>query len=374
MRCHSHYADRYRFDDLDWEWTFDEAQARYHTMDQLCDFETEHSESPMTLFLDHVVQWYESGGGMDTFLGCEMSPYAGSRNSVAYGRAGFVQPGSPLRTGWTTTRPTSLADYDPTRRTMVVQTATTNMLWLNYGLETHPAIFQMLLNIKQECRWYTKLPTGLRPVPFPKSYKNKLEGLSFDQLQTDWNDDEESQDDSGSDSESDTDSASQLFQRNMTNMGATCYLSGAVQIIMHFLPSLLRDKHLPLRLATGRLASDIANDSNLAIHKALIVALQDVLQTLKIDGGKFSAQFTQDVLRPLVRLVKQRNDRGEMASTFGNKHCDTAELMLQLINCLNIAGDHSSTLGSANTDDRPDRALARHQSQLVATGASHNVS
>jgi hypothetical protein len=131
-----------------WDWLFREMLYRYTRMWWLCDLLHDTSESPMTLLLELVVQWFARRGGVDQFIHCEMTVFRRHPLRYSFGRKANVQPGSPMRTGFTETSPTSFREhYDESRSTVVVQPCIINALWSNFDPSEHDNIFKLLLSL-----------------------------------------------------------------------------------------------------------------------------------------------------------------------------------------------------------------------------------
>jgi hypothetical protein len=136
-------------DDINpWDWLFREMLYRYTRMWWVCDLFHDTSESPMTLLLELVVQWFARRGGVDQFIHCEMTVFRKHPLRYSFGRSANVQPGTPMRTGFTETSPTSFREhYDESRSTIVVQPWIINVLWSNFDPSEHDNIFKLLLSL-----------------------------------------------------------------------------------------------------------------------------------------------------------------------------------------------------------------------------------
>ena len=169
-----------------WTWWFREGIARFWTMDDNCDLDHETHESPATIMLEFVVQYFEKGG-VDDFIHCEMTIWEGSPQRASLGRASNVAPGtymcimppyltnhglgSVMRTGFTVAEPTSFAKhYDRSQRTVAVQPWFVNLLWSNFDPKLHNELFQMLLEISDETEHYCKPSIDLESLAdrYPK--------------------------------------------------------------------------------------------------------------------------------------------------------------------------------------------------------------
>jgi hypothetical protein len=157
------------FEDEDlWEWWSYEALARYWTMFWECNFMFETYESPMTIFLEIIVQWFRSGG-VYGFIHCMMTVFNGHAMRYSIARAGHVSPGSPMFTSFTTPNPTSIREhYNPTRSTVVIQPWCINMLWHKFPVELHGLIFQTVRDLAPQTWHYGPFLRNTDAVPFPK--------------------------------------------------------------------------------------------------------------------------------------------------------------------------------------------------------------
>lgn len=133
-------------------------------MDDNCDLENETLESPITILLFFVIMYFKTGGGIDSVLHCQWMPYVRDPLKASIGRAGYVSPGSPMRTGFTRPDPRSLADYDDNTRTAVVQPWMINLLWYTAAIEQHPSLFQALLHIAQQSDHYDAVTGERQPL------------------------------------------------------------------------------------------------------------------------------------------------------------------------------------------------------------------
>ncbi|KXS99583.1 hypothetical protein AC578_2201 [Pseudocercospora eumusae] len=151
--------------DYDEETIFAIFSARLRTMDKICDRNHTTEESPATLFLEAVAQWFETGGKV-------MTPFPGHATRFSIGR-GVVQrrraedggpvsisAGDRMQTGYTKLLPRDMAtDYDIGRRTIVVESWAANKLRFDYP--NLPDLLEKLrsyvLDIKDSCEWYDGL-------------------------------------------------------------------------------------------------------------------------------------------------------------------------------------------------------------------------
>ncbi|KAK3074928.1 hypothetical protein LTR53_002239 [Teratosphaeriaceae sp. CCFEE 6253] len=208
-------------DDVDREYIFNEFEARLRTMDEACDKLHETHESPATMFLECVVQWFETGGKCHVF-GFVMTPYVGHCATFSFGR-GFqqklmdgscreIRPGEHMATGCTSLLPKTMAtDYDTTRRTVVVESWRANALRFCYPagkMDLLPLLEQGLLEVEDETDWYdgVKSLDAYAEVPLPSLYKDTRQwerlikaGQSIAREEEEEGEDEEGDEDIGDD-------------------------------------------------------------------------------------------------------------------------------------------------------------------------------
>lgn len=155
------------YENHSFDYLFDEFEARLRTWDEECDKNNETKESPATLFVEAVRQWFRNGGKCH-LLGCIMVNVAGHLAVFSFGRAvarydiqgneiGDVLPGSLMQTGCINLRPTSMGtDYDVKRCSVIVESWTANRMRSNFlggaTLITH--LKQTLIGLAQRTRWY----------------------------------------------------------------------------------------------------------------------------------------------------------------------------------------------------------------------------
>lgn len=374
------WALRYKPKDYGWPMLFKEQAARYRTMEDECNLSHGHDteESPETLTDEHVLQWYGSDGGKDTFLGTEMSPYAGMATASSYARSASVPPGTQLRTSWTSLKPTSLGQLDKTRRTMVVQAWCVNRMWLNFPPSTHSNIFTMLLQLSPSCQWYDGIK-ALTPFLLPTSWKDKWSGLTFEDSDTGATSSEEelqamldeitgaSRQIRGDDSTDEDQPQGQLASRNLTNQGFTCYVSGPVQLILRLMPSLLLPTKLPFKEHSGRRDTATQSDKTLRKHRELVASLQRARDEMSREGGQLPLRFTDDIMRALGELFKDFDHAQQRESArFQNAPGDSEELINMVLDAFNNAGDHSDPV--PNPARRSDRIVVDAQEDAIKGG------
>ncbi|SMR42731.1 unnamed protein product [Zymoseptoria tritici ST99CH_1E4] len=170
--------------DFDEAYIFNEFSARLYMLDFFCDRMHKTEESPATLFLEYVAQWFESGGKCHIF-GCILTLLRGHLSRFSFGRGLVqrrrmedggprrIQAGDHLRTGCTKLLPRNMAtDYDISRRTVLVESWKANLLRWHYpnlpGLVED--LEQMILDLQDSCEWYGPIstdPGAYDKVPLP---------------------------------------------------------------------------------------------------------------------------------------------------------------------------------------------------------------
>lgn len=129
------------FDNHDWDHLATLFRIRFTRMDRICDMASDHEhESSQTLFLTCVILWFQLDGGKDEILGLRMTVHKRHALRFSIGRALHVAPGSVMATGWSKKYaslffpfvsasslkrfryPTSLSQYDDSRRTITMET------------------------------------------------------------------------------------------------------------------------------------------------------------------------------------------------------------------------------------------------------------
>jgi hypothetical protein len=174
-------------EDVDMNFIFNEYSARLQRMNEFCNRNHTTQESAATLFLEHVVQWFENGGKCHLF-GFMMMPYQTHPATYSFGRGILRQqkdgstrpiyPGSRMQTGCMVLFPTDMKkEYDITRRTIVIESWRANSMRFKYagGAKLIEMLEQVLLDLLDECKWYGPLqPLSKYPsVLLPRSYKNR---------------------------------------------------------------------------------------------------------------------------------------------------------------------------------------------------------
>lgn len=127
--------------DVDKAYNSNKFNARFHTMDTLCDPHHVTTESPATLYIEYVIQHFETGGRCPT-LGMPLTHFLGTIRTYSFGRpvtqrldqtdktkTREVTPGEHMKTGCTVLLPTNIHEhYDITRRCLVIESWTSNSM------------------------------------------------------------------------------------------------------------------------------------------------------------------------------------------------------------------------------------------------------
>jgi hypothetical protein len=175
------FVEEHMFKDKDlWEWWFHEMVCRYWRMFWMCNVLFDTDEIPMTLLLLIVIQYFKTGGRYG-WLRCEMTVFAGHAFRYVFARAGHVTPGSVMKTGFKTTTPTSMSDYDERECTIVVQPHFVNMLWYNFPTGEHHLLLRLLRELAAETEHYTAFSSDAPPAPsYPQlsKYGRKQAGVT----------------------------------------------------------------------------------------------------------------------------------------------------------------------------------------------------
>ncbi|KAK5734455.1 hypothetical protein LTR17_008956 [Elasticomyces elasticus] len=180
--------------DADREYIYNEFEARLRTMGEKCDPHHTTQESPATLFLECVVQWFETGGKCHIF-GFTMTQYQGHFANFSIGRHyqqmladGTYQPvfpGDRMATGFTSLLPKDMSvDYDITRRTVIVESWRANILRFCYRQtwsDLKLMLEQAILDLADTTKWYEAVKSldQYTNVALPSQYKNKTEWMKL---------------------------------------------------------------------------------------------------------------------------------------------------------------------------------------------------
>lgn len=164
------------FIDNDWHYLACEFAYRLKRMDEKCDWKNDHSqESNETLFLTCVVLWFQTGGGKDEILGLRMTVFVRHALRYSIGRALRVEPGSLMVSGWTVKHPTSLSQYDDSRRTITVETWMMNRGKPAYSTDpdTIATWTQAIRDIPRTSRFwdFRSLEGELKAIDWPREWR-----------------------------------------------------------------------------------------------------------------------------------------------------------------------------------------------------------
>lgn len=182
-------------EDVDEEFIFNEFRARLKTWDEQCDSHHITHESPATLFIEYIVQWFETGGKCH-WLGCIMTPYCGHPSNFSFGRGLMqkvrdgpdvpIEAGDEMKTGCKVLLPYNMfTDYDITRRTSIAETWKANRTRFHHIDEKEAPLMttldQAVLDLQDTCEHYGPLKAtldGYTNVPLPRSYKDRIAWLN----------------------------------------------------------------------------------------------------------------------------------------------------------------------------------------------------
>ncbi|KAF3048972.1 hypothetical protein E8E11_008438 [Didymella keratinophila] len=134
---------------------------RLKRMDEKCDWATDHSqESAKTMFLTCVILWYKYDGGKDEITGLRWTVFMRHALCVSVGRALHVEPGSVMRTGWRTKKPTFYSEYDDNWRSITFETWFMNRAKSNFPVtpENIALFSELLLSVKQKSQYWKGYP------------------------------------------------------------------------------------------------------------------------------------------------------------------------------------------------------------------------
>lgn len=143
---------------------------RFHVLKAGCNKDHDTVDSPETLLDDCIIWWYATGGKDATF-DCQLVIVSRHPCRYSIGRHPDVEPGSPMRTGFTVLEPTSLKDYDFTRSTIAHESWAANRFKMETPSSEIPNLMDQLLGIKLETPFYDSPDFTLCQIPFPKTYK-----------------------------------------------------------------------------------------------------------------------------------------------------------------------------------------------------------
>ncbi|KAK3629349.1 hypothetical protein LTR56_018124 [Elasticomyces elasticus] len=173
--------------DADMEMMFREFNARLWTWDELCDEENETQESPATLFVEYIVQWFEHAGKCHMF-GFIMTYATGHIAVFSYGRAVVavdedgnereVKAGEMMRTGCTVLFPTDMRKhYHKPRRTVIAESGAANRRRLNFsgGKALITQLNDGLTAFPEKTEFYGSLQSlsAYSDVPLPTSWRDR---------------------------------------------------------------------------------------------------------------------------------------------------------------------------------------------------------
>jgi ubiquitin C-terminal hydrolase len=256
------YKDKYL-----WEWWFAEASERYWRLFWWCNCLHDTDESPMTILLMIVIQWFKNGGKYD-WLYCEMTVWAGHPFRYVLARAGHVDPGSAMKTGFTTPTPTSLDDYRTESCTIVVQPHFVNLIWSHFPTFTHDLLLQLLRELAKETEYYDAYRGNTPPAPpYPQLSKfgRRQQGNAvpdeqypdLEEAESDWDPYRTLEEDEYDESDSD---ASSVDEQEAEVVGRLRYeLTKCREHLLEIYPNYDLDEYVQGCLRVLRLAVDTGN-------------------------------------------------------------------------------------------------------------------
>ncbi|KAK1092911.1 hypothetical protein LTR48_003371 [Friedmanniomyces endolithicus] len=145
----------------DWSYELLEGNMAYHfrLMDKWCDKYFTTEESPETIFLEVLWQWFDNGG-RDVFLRLPMTVMPQHATGFALGH---LHHGNPMRTGWPIdVEITDHSQRDGSRCNVLVETRISNLMKADYSETEYQAIRNDLQHCRDDTEWFTR-PQG--PVP-----------------------------------------------------------------------------------------------------------------------------------------------------------------------------------------------------------------
>jgi hypothetical protein len=169
------------FQDHSWGFLNRIFAMRFDRLDINCDWTNDHSnESSQTLFLTCIILWYMLDGGKDETLGVRMTIFSRHPLRFSIGRALQVDPGSTMRTGWNDPYPKSLDQFDPSSRTITMETWCMNRGKWQYTVSPENIrLFTDLLSgvSAQSPYWGVYPPTqSERSFKLPQNWRNRRSG------------------------------------------------------------------------------------------------------------------------------------------------------------------------------------------------------
>ncbi len=155
--------------DADKELLYRIYSGRLVVMTVNCNFKHLTEESPATLLLEHIVQWFETGGKCH-FFGFTVTPFSNYPTSFSFGRGVTqrladgttrdIKPGEAMKTGWKVLFPTNIfKDYDLCRRTVIVESWRANVFRYQYpgGQRLLKILESAILGLADSTKWYSSL-------------------------------------------------------------------------------------------------------------------------------------------------------------------------------------------------------------------------
>jgi hypothetical protein len=150
---------------------------RFWRLDNDCDWTNDHTnESSQTLFLTCVVLWFMLDGGKDEILGLRMTIFTRHSLRFSIGRALHVDPGSVMRTGWNHPYPESLTQFDPSLRTITMESWCMNRGKWQYPVtpENVRLFTDILSSVSAQSPYWDAYPPAQsqRSLRLPQNWRN----------------------------------------------------------------------------------------------------------------------------------------------------------------------------------------------------------
>ncbi|KAK4893222.1 hypothetical protein LTR27_008343 [Elasticomyces elasticus] len=147
-----------------WDWFHREMVYRVDTWMNICNWEHETRESPATLFGLLIVNWFRTGG-VDPYLGFQMTIWVRHPLRFSFGRADHVLPGSPMRSGFNVLFPTDIRlHFNISDMTAIPQPWLVNVGWQDFSSEGREAALVAYSQIAPQTRFYAPLRQDLSSV------------------------------------------------------------------------------------------------------------------------------------------------------------------------------------------------------------------
>jgi hypothetical protein len=172
-------------DDVNKECIFREFRVRLHTMETMCNFAHKTIELPATLFIEYVVQWFETGGKCHVF-GFTMTPFCNHLTKYSIGRdvrqllkdgsTRLIKAGAPMASDCTVLFPTDIhKHYNRTLRTIIFESWKANALRFRWRVSNGliGLLETITLDTADSTKWFSDVgqPNYFPATPFPKHFR-----------------------------------------------------------------------------------------------------------------------------------------------------------------------------------------------------------